>query len=48
MGPEMQAMFRERMTTRIREQKARFQVASQVRFEVVDAATGKSMTTLTE
>lgn len=48
MGEEMRALFRERMTARIREQKARFQVASSVRFEVIDTATGRALETLVE
>lgn len=48
MGPEMKAIFRERMAARIREQKSRFQVTASVRFEVVDTATGKAMETLVE
>ncbi len=48
MGNEMRNLFRERMLSRIREQKERFRIARTVRFEVVDHTTGRVMETLAE
>ncbi|MCX8071253.1 MAG: tetratricopeptide repeat protein [Candidatus Binatia bacterium] len=48
MGSEMRNLFRERMLSRIREQKGRFQIARAVRFDVVDSDSGRVMETLAE
>ena len=48
MGPQMRTMFRERMLGRLREQKTRFAVQEPVKFELVDAASGSVMDTLSE
>ncbi len=48
MGDSMRALFRERMIGRLREQKSRFKVSETVRFELVDAQSGRVMDTLAD
>lgn len=48
MGEAMQALFRDRMKGRLREQKGRFEVTQATRFELVDEANGRVMDTISE
>ncbi|MFQ5666343.1 MAG: tetratricopeptide repeat protein [Candidatus Binatia bacterium] len=48
MGAQMRSMFIDRMKQRIKTQKQTHQVSEPTRFELVDAASGKVMTTITE
>jgi len=48
MPPEMLTMFTDRMKGRIKEKKDAHNLTQTVRFDLIDAATGKVMNTLTE
>ena len=48
MGDDMRTMFVDRMRGRIKEKKDAHQVAQKTTFDLVDAASGKVMTTITE
>ena len=48
MGPEMRAMFGERMKGRIKDQKAAHQVTQATSFALVDEASGRVMETIAE
>lgn len=48
MPPDMLNMFNDRMKTRIKEKKDAHHMAQTARFELVDAASGKVMDTITE
>ena len=48
MPPEMLTMFTDRMTGRIKEKKDAHNVTKPVRFDLIDAGTGKVMNTLTQ
>ena len=48
MPPEMLTMFTDRMKSRIKEKKEAHQVTAATQFELIDAASGKLMSTITE
>ena len=48
MGDSMRVMFADRMKSRIKEKKDAHQLSATTKFELIDAATGKVMETITE